>query len=328
MTESAHHALVRIDPGSLLLDLRSGGVFQLNEAATFVWERWLSKMTASEIAVALAEAYSLPRGTADEHVAATLTSTVTAPPLPTEFVYERSADRYIFSRDAQPILAVDDRGRSIAFIGPFPLPREDLRNVLLSIAPKLLALRGHHVLHASAVGLDEKIVVFCGESGAGKTTTARLLANAGATLVCEDKLVIRFRSERVEAEADIEAGLLRWSEKAADILAQNRTAPCPDLDGKTSEPPRVVREIAFIDAGRRATEKIVAIPLTVLAGAGNIFRNAFYGSDVAQEWERQLQWAGEIARHVGCYELTMPAGIAHLAAEASEIVKRRSIRSR
>ena len=326
MTRNANHALVRFEEGSLLLDLRSGGLFQLNQSATFVWERWLAKLTAPEIAAALAETYSLPPKTAEEHVAVALASKTIAPPPPTEFVYERAANRYLFSRGDESILAIDERDSSIALAGP-RIDKADLRNVLLSVAPKLLALRGHYVVHASAVILDGEVSAFCGESGAGKTTTARTLVRAGATLVCEDKLVVRTRGERVEAVSGIETELLRWSQAAAESLANGTGAFCPDLDRVKTERPLVLREIGLIGAARRAGERIVALPLTPLAGAGGIFRNAFYGSDVSGDWERQLRRAAEIAHRVVTYDLTMPAGTAPLAAAAAEVVRRGSLRS-
>lgn len=52
----------------------------------------------------------------------------------------------------------------------------------------LLTLRGHHVLHASAIQLGERAVAFVGESGQGKTTVAAMLCSQGARLVTDDVL--------------------------------------------------------------------------------------------------------------------------------------------
>lgn len=328
MTRIAHHALLKFDAAGLLLDLRSGGLFQLNESATFVWEHWLAQMTTQEIAAALAQTYGLPLETAGEHVAAALASKTIAAPPPTEFVYQRWANRYVFSRDAQSILTIDDHGGAIALAGSSPITVDDLRNVLLAISPKLLALRGHCVLHASAVLLGGEVLAFCGESGAGKTTTARSLAQAGASLVCEDKLVIQTRGDRVEAVTGIEAMLLRWSQVAAETLLTGAATSCPDLDHPDGRPPLPVREIGFIDAARREGEEIVGVPLTPLAGAAGIFRNTFYGSDVSGDWARQLHLAGEVAHRIAGYDLTMPAGTDRLLAAAANLARRGSLRWR
>jgi hypothetical protein len=54
-----------------------------------------------------------------------------------------------------------------------------------------LALRGHLVLHGSAVERDGSVVGFIGPSGAGKSTTAATLADRGWNVVADDALAIR-----------------------------------------------------------------------------------------------------------------------------------------
>ncbi len=51
-------------------------------------------------------------------------------------------------------------------------------------------LRGHLVLHASAVEHEEACIALVGRSGAGKSTTAALLCRAGARLITDDVLRI------------------------------------------------------------------------------------------------------------------------------------------
>ena len=58
-----------------------------------------------------------------------------------------------------------------------------------------LHLRGDLVMHASAVQLvDGRTIALVGDKGAGKSTTAALLVDAGATLVTDDLLVCRFEA--------------------------------------------------------------------------------------------------------------------------------------
>ncbi len=52
----------------------------------------------------------------------------------------------------------------------------------------VLALRGHTVLHASAVQVEAGVVAFVGDSGTGKSTVAALCCAAGARLVSDDVL--------------------------------------------------------------------------------------------------------------------------------------------
>jgi hypothetical protein len=66
---------------------------------------------------------------------------------------------------------------------------DELASVLLSgVLATLLTLRGHCVLHASAVETADGVVAFVGPSSAGKTTVAALACAEGARLVTDDAL--------------------------------------------------------------------------------------------------------------------------------------------
>jgi hypothetical protein len=60
------------------------------------------------------------------------------------------------------------------------------RNVL----PLVLQLRGHEVLHASAVQTEDGLFVFCGVSGAGKSTFAYRLSRRGYAVWADDAVVL------------------------------------------------------------------------------------------------------------------------------------------
>lgn len=73
-----------------------------------------------------------------------------------------------------------------------PGGRVDLLPVLLAgtVTAFVLTLRGHLVLHASAVAFDGTALAFVGQSGRGKSTVAALLCVEGAALVTDDVLVV------------------------------------------------------------------------------------------------------------------------------------------
>ncbi len=82
---------------------------------------------------------------------------------------------------------------------PSPLTGLD-RDILLGPALVLaLALRGTWSLHASAVTFKDKLIVFLGESGQGKSTLAMSLAEANWQLVADDILPVTGDPSGVQA---------------------------------------------------------------------------------------------------------------------------------
>jgi hypothetical protein len=60
----------------------------------------------------------------------------------------------------------------------------------------LLFQRGVFLLHGSAVKIGHKAIVFLGQPGAGKSTTAAAFAKAGFTILSDDMTAIAFDSEQ------------------------------------------------------------------------------------------------------------------------------------
>lgn len=86
----------------------------------------------------------------------------------------------------------------------------------------VLTLRGHTVLHASAVAVDGRALAFVGPSGIGKTTVAALLCLDGASLVTDDVLVVDTAEPITVAGGATE---LRLREAAAPLADLQRDAP-------------------------------------------------------------------------------------------------------
>jgi hypothetical protein len=334
MREPPHHLLVEIEPGGLLLDLASGALLQLNAAAAFIWRLHLDGAPIGDTAAALAARYGISAARAhDDVVAAIQAGAAEAGAAPaTELRYERAPGGYVFKRAGRPLLEIDGDGRQVARAAAGALTPAEARDAAFSVAPKLLSLRGHTVLHASAVVVGGGAVALAGASGAGKTTTARALVRAGATPVCEDKLLLLAGAgagggDVVEAPLHAEAAMRAWAEAAAAELVAAGTASCDGLEAAAAGPAAVVREIGLLDAAARAAGEPAATPLSRLAAAGALFRHSFYGSDAADDWRRQLDAAARLARAVDACDLRLPEGLGPLAAAAARIAARGALRA-
>jgi hypothetical protein len=79
-----------------------------------------------------------------------------------------------------------------------------------------LTLQGHHVLHASAVRWEGKVLAFIGLSGQGKSTSAALCCAAGATPLADDLLVVQADPDGAMVRGGATA--LRMREKSRELV--------------------------------------------------------------------------------------------------------------
>jgi len=319
MNLADRYTLVETNAGGLMLDLVSGALLELNESGKAIWQLALAGQTEEAIAATLVTRHALELETARKHVRDSLrTSFEAVPEVPeTDFHYERSGDTYVFHFRGQRALAVDDRGERITLASA---PEGvSLPYLLQAIAPKILALRGQVVLHASAVAMNGSVVAFSGVSGAGKTSSARALARAGGQLICEDKLLVQFRDTGAVVSPAAEKAVAQWVEITSSDLRTAKHATCSSLDVAGGAETIPLVEIGFLDARQRTSGPYSCRALSETETAGAVFRHAFYGSDAGPEWIRYLQTAARIGRAVRGFELAMPDGLDRLADTAAKI---------
>jgi hypothetical protein len=137
----------------------------------------------------------------------------------------RDGDRLVADWTGRGRLAVNGDGSDLvfeAYPGADPLDVDKLQRGAVNLL--LAHLRGKIPLHASAVALGDRAVVFVAGSNLGKSTLAAVLCEqAGASLLGDDAVVIERRDDGFHVVALAErhwldqasAGALGWTSEAA-----------------------------------------------------------------------------------------------------------------
>jgi hypothetical protein len=234
------------------------------------------------------------------------------------FAYRRRDDGYAMEENGTPILWTDAAGRELRFLVPAAVLRVDLGQYVRAMTPKLLQLRGATVVHASACALAEGLIAFAGESGAGKTTTARALADAGGELISEDLLVFARDGADGAIFEDGERRAYAWSVLTTERLTRAPAVPIPcyELDAVSAGARRTLRSLWFIDRRRRAGEEIIKERLTPIDGVVTLLGNNFLGGGDAASCRRHVSDTHRIASVIDLWRATMPSGLDALAAAA------------
>jgi hypothetical protein len=320
------YSLVELSSGALLLDLTTGAIFELNESAALVWRHSLAGEGVDEAARALSTKYGLSWEVAlKDTQGALMLSQELVPTPPTDFRYSKTEKGYSFAFCGKPVFEIDDGGERLTpILENIGDDTAQLLYLLRALAPKILALRGETVLHASAIELRGRVIAVCGISGAGKTTTARALVRSGARAVSEDQLIVRQHGAQIVAAIDGEQAIAAWSADAAVGLAYGRTenVDLARISRCTFSP---LAEIGFIDSEQRTTGGCTVKSLAPIGTAGAVFRNAFYGSDRSIDWIRHLRLSALIGEGVIGIELRFPDGLDLLAEECRKIAAAGSI---
>lgn len=158
-----------------------------------------------------------------------------------------------------------------------PGPRGDVVDVLVAgfVLATVLQLRGHLVLHASAVEHEGRALAVVGASGRGKSTLATLLCSDGALLVADDVLRVDLddgpavrlgaTATRLRPKAASLAAAHGASETAdhrlAVELAPSTLDPCPLAVVLLPRPRRDVHEVLVVrQRGAAALTSLLAAP--------------------------------------------------------------------
>jgi hypothetical protein len=332
----ARYSLVEIDEEGVLLDRESGAVFRLNRTARAIWAQLMAGASLATIVATIVRRFGIARERAERDARATLVDLVAAGSYPTAGQIETSACRwqatpagYAFLNDHVVTCEVDGEGTMLRLPRGARPTEGEARAWVRSVVPRVLALRGIHLLHASAVELDGALTVFTGPSGAGKTTTARAFVRSGARLISEDLLVLAPSSSNRRAVVDGEAAIRRWvAERAARLAVHpDEAIPCDELDRCVDGDHLPIAQVLVIDAARRAGDRIQIEPLSRPDALVALMESVYFASSDTTTWHDRLETLRDLVRTTNTARATMPQGLTPLGASASAFCQTEKIAS-
>jgi hypothetical protein len=317
-------ALAAFDDGGIVLDVTSGSYWRLNASAAIFCSAFESASTERDALFAVANRTRLPTAVVETQWR-TISGALGAPGTRGARVGTldyRATDGGAFDLfDGETrVMHVGADGGTVTLCaqlegGPFTA-----FDYLKALAPKVLSLKGHLVLHGSAVGRGSEGIAMCGVSGAGKTTTARCLARAGCTLLAEDLLVLDPATERASLFRHGERAILRWcAEGKARLQAPGTTFSTARLLDALSGETVGLDTIWFVDAQRRGPHLRHA-PISRSVALEQILSHAFLGTFNPDRWRQYLESTRRLTQDTRGFELWTPLGLEQLEAAVQSYV--------
>ena len=194
------------------------------------------------------------------------------------------------------------------------LSADERRIYLVVLLNKILFRLGCIRLHASAVSLDDKVSVFIGDRGAGKSSTCAFLAGQGALILADDDVLMKYdgnscavsgcdETMRIMADAELRlfGGLnvpvqLFGGVPKKQIATAERFATEPYVD-------HGLDRMFFSSVGERFSVRRLTPGHVVMRLMSTLIpSNRFAG---ASDHEQTLDYLAGVAGRVTAYELTL-----------------------
>lgn len=218
------------------------------------------------------------------------------------------------------------RGTQEIDIEPWPGIDEGLipYPLLGPVFAMLLHLRGLLVLHASAVEIGEYGVIFLGDKGAGKSTTAGSLVSAGHRLLSDDVVAIGFGSGgevtlfpafgQLKLWDDAAQSLSLDAEVVADVLHTAIPKRQHQFKSAFCQTPKMPHTFYILERGERAN----SAPIGMIEALKEIIRFSYvvrFGpAALSQESAaNHLKQCAAVVERVFVKRLTVPANLEMLS---------------
>jgi energy-coupling factor transporter ATP-binding protein EcfA2 len=183
--------------------------------------------------------------------------------------------------------------------------------IVSSVVGTLLAMRGDLVLHASAVAVGGRAVVFCGPTGRGKSTLALALGQAGHPVLGEDGVAIDL--ERGEPVAFPGARGIRVRSRGADGSRRTNLVEDP---APGEPPPCPVAAVVLLD---ERGEELSIEPLPAARGVALLTPNLTHSGgreSIAAAFGRLARLLGTVP----AFRASLPEDLGSLPAAAAGLL--------
>jgi hypothetical protein len=310
------YLIARYSSGGVAVDLKSGNYYRLNGSATLVCE---ALHGGHAVEKHVAAALQVPAETAVQLIAEVVATlggpAVHGTPQGSYHFYPGVGGGYALRHGVKTVLEVLPETFEIRQPIHHEAPSEEqLELYARALAPKLLFQRGVTVLHASSCITPRGLTAFAGMSGAGKTTTARAFAAAGAQLVSEDLLVLvpDVNEPRVFLEGENFAH--NWAQQLAGALVRNpgRSISAEGLLRPIGGQTQKIKKLLFLDRSRRTGDQMIGRALDEPDALVTFMTHAFLGALEPEAWRKFFASAVDLVAKIPTEEVSVPEGAGRL----------------
>lgn len=308
--------------GGLLIHLRSGDFFNLDAVGSAIWGAIVGNPTGEQVVAAAAGSLQVSLDEAGLLVAQAIAQARAVkdhPPAGGPRFYD---DGNVLSLRNGPDAIYSFDRRSLVLSSSAELrakPDDEVAAALRIVVPKIFGGWYPLALHASAARVVDRVVLFSGDSGAGKTTTARLLSEEvpDSRIICEDVVLLSERNGAMMIVDGAEEAIQSWMIEATAALVTRREVSVsvePLQHNLRLLQERIpLHKIIFLDITRRGGQEWSFAPLKRSAALRRLFLNSFFHSSDATALRFHLAACCALANQlVAADALAIPGGLADI----------------